>query len=293
MSGAHRWIGPALAATVLMGSQARADLRARMPVLDLTATMQVASAIEPTGPGGVVIVERIEPAIPLMRPATVPVSAISTLIDQAAASTGVPADFLLRLLKRESGLNPVAVSPKGALGIAQFMPATAAERGLGDPFDPFQAIPKAAELLRDLRLRYGNWALAAAAYNAGPGRVDAWLLGRLELPRETVDYVASITGVNTAVYRPAGSGWPLQVASFTTSLSLFGGTPDLATTRISTRPEAPAEGKKTGRATDGANAPLSTAQLRAAAGGALRVGVGGPCAALLSPAAPCLNYSRY
>ena len=293
MPGTHQWIGPALAATVLIGSPTRADVRARTPVLDLTATVQVATAIESMTPGTVAIVERIEPALPLMRPVTAPVAAISTLIDQAAASTGVPADFLLRLLKRESGLNPVAVSPKGALGIAQFMPATAAERGLGDPFDPIQAIPKAAELLRDLRLRYGNWALAAAAFNAGPGRVDAWLLGRLELPRETVAYVANITGVNTAAYRPAGSVWPLQTASFTPSFSLFSGTPDLAAIRISTRREVPTEGKKAGRTTDGSIAPLSTAQLRAAAGGALRAGVGAPCAALLSPAAPCLNYSRY
>ncbi|KQQ25395.1 hypothetical protein ASF53_22210 [Methylobacterium sp. Leaf123] len=284
-------MGSALVAAILITSQAQADVRGRLPVLDLTATVQVAAVIEPPATASLAIVQRVAPEVQ--------VSAISTLIAQAAISAGVPSDFLLRLLKRESGLNPMAVSPKGALGIAQFMPATAAERGLGDPFDPAQAIPKAAELLRDLRSRYGNWALAAAAYNAGPGRVDAWLSGRLDLPKETVDYVANITGVNTPAwteaYRPSGTGLPLQIASFAAPLSPFGPTADFAAVRISNRPEASAEGKKATGATGGANAPLSTAQLRAAAGGILRSsgGASGPCAALLTPGAQCLNYSRY
>jgi hypothetical protein len=74
------------------------------------------------------------------------------------------------------------------------MPGTAAERGLGNPFDPEQAVPKSAELLADLRKRFGNLGLAAAAYNGGPARVTAWLAGRGSLPAETRNYVASITG---------------------------------------------------------------------------------------------------
>lgn len=291
MCDRHRWRGLALVAAVLITSQAQADARGRLPVLDLTATVQVAAAIEPPLTVTVAIVQKIAPELP--------VSAFSTLIAQAALSAGVPSDFLLRLLKRESGLNPMAVSPKGALGIAQFMPATAAERGLGDPFDPVQAIPKAAELLRDLRLRYGNWALAAAAYNAGPGRVDAWLSGRLDLPKETVDYVANVTGVNTPAwteaYRPSGTGWPLRIASLAAPLSPFSPAADLSAIRISSRQEASAEGKNATGSAGGSIAPLSTAQLRAAAGGVLRSsgGASGPCAALLSPGAQCLNYSRY
>ncbi|AMB43277.1 lytic transglycosylase domain-containing protein [Methylobacterium sp. AMS5] len=291
MCDRHPWRGLALVAAVLFTSQAKADARGRLPILDLTATVQVTAAIEPPLTVTVAIVQKIAPELP--------VSAISTLVAQAALSAGVPSDFLLRLLKRESGLNPMAVSPKGALGIAQFMPATAAERGLGDPFDPVQAIPKAAELLRDLRLRYGNWALAAAAYNAGPGRVDAWLSGRLDLPKETVDYVANVTGVNTPAwteaYRPSGTGWPLRIASFAAPLSPFGPAADLAAIRISSRQEASAEGKNATGPAGGSIAPLSTAQLRAAAGGVLRSsgGASGPCAALLSPGAQCLNYSRY
>ena len=71
-----------------------------------------------------------------------------------------------------------AVSAKGAQGIAQFMPQTADFRGLADPFDPIEALHNSASYLRDLRERFGNLGLAAAGYNAGPGRVSAWLAGR-------------------------------------------------------------------------------------------------------------------
>jgi hypothetical protein len=74
------------------------------------------------------------------------------------------------------------------------MPGTARMRGLDDPFDPFAAIAKSAELLRDLNREFGNLGLAAAAYNAGPGRVRAWLGGRRGLPGETRAYVRIVTG---------------------------------------------------------------------------------------------------
>src|SRR5690606_41926809 len=67
--------------------------------------------------------------------------------------------------RRSSDLN--AVSYKGAQGIAQFMPGTAEERGLADPFEPKSAIGHSASLLTDLRREFGNFGLAAAAYNAG------------------------------------------------------------------------------------------------------------------------------
>ena len=128
----------------------------------------------------------------------------SPLISDAAARTGLPYDFLFRLLRQESGLRADAVSPKGALGIAQFMPATALERGLTDPFDPSQAVIKAAELLRDHTARFGNLGLAAAAYNAGPGRVERWLAGASGMPQETRDYVQIITGRVVDDWVPAG-----------------------------------------------------------------------------------------
>jgi hypothetical protein len=80
------------------------------------------------------------------------------------------------------------------LGIAQFMPATAAERNLLDPFNPVEALPKAAEFLKELRGQFGNLGLAAAAYNAGPGRVRAWMAGSASMPAQTRAYVEAVTG---------------------------------------------------------------------------------------------------
>jgi hypothetical protein len=121
-------------------------------------------------------------------------SSICRLIDSSAAAEHLPVDFLTRLIWKESAFRTDAVSPKGAQGVAQFMPRTAGERGLADPFDPEQAIPHAARLLRDLREKFGNLGLAAAAYNAGAGRVSAWLAGQGGMPAETRNYVLKITG---------------------------------------------------------------------------------------------------
>ena len=116
------------------------------------------------------------------------------LESQANART-LPADFFVRLIWKESRFNPQAVSPKGAQGIAQFMPGTATERGLEDPFDPVAAIAESASYLADLAAEFGNVGLAAAAYNAGPERVRNWLAGQsTTLPWETIDYVQFITG---------------------------------------------------------------------------------------------------
>lgn len=121
-------------------------------------------------------------------------SALCRIIDNAARDYDVPADFLTNLIWRESSFRRHVVSPAGAQGIAQFMPYTAAERGLSDPFDPEQAIPQAARLIADLAARFGNLGLAAAAYNAGAGRVDKWLAGESGLPGETRTYVQRVTG---------------------------------------------------------------------------------------------------
>ncbi len=128
----------------------------------------------------------------------------SALITQAAAANGLPPDFLMRLVAQESGFDPSNVSKAGALGIAQFMPRTATLVGLRDPFDPFEAVPAAAEHLRDLRSRFGNLGLAAAAYNAGAGRVTAWLAGQTDLPLETVYYVRAVTGRDASEWASTG-----------------------------------------------------------------------------------------
>jgi hypothetical protein len=119
------------------------------------------------------------------------------MIESAANGEALPFEFLARLIWQESKFNPQAVSPAGAQGIAQFMPRVANGRGLANPFEPAAALHESAEFLRELRDRFGNLGLAAAAYNAGPGRVEKWLARKSALPRETRDYVHIITG-----YRP-------------------------------------------------------------------------------------------
>jgi len=132
--------------------------------------------------------------------------AMCRLIDTAARQHGLPTDFLTRLIWRESSFRAHVVSRKGAQGVAQFMPGTASERGLLDPFDPEQAIPQAARLLADHNSRFGNLGLAAAAYNGGPARVDAWLAGRGGLPSETRAYVAAVTGRSADDWAATGRG---------------------------------------------------------------------------------------
>ncbi len=119
---------------------------------------------------------------------------ICRAVEQSAAESDLPVEFFARVIWQESRFNALAVSHKGAQGIAQFMPSTAEYRGLGNPFDPIESLHFAAGYLRDLRNRYGNLGLAAASYNAGPGRVGEWLAGRKALPSETRNYVAIITG---------------------------------------------------------------------------------------------------
>jgi hypothetical protein len=115
-------------------------------------------------------------------------------IEAAAHANSLSSTILSRLLWVESRFHPAAVSAAGAQGVAQFMPATAAERGLMDPFSPEQAIPQAAKLLAELTYRFGNIGMGLAAYNAGPGRIARWLDGAGYLPDQTRHFVTAITG---------------------------------------------------------------------------------------------------
>ena len=119
---------------------------------------------------------------------------ICAAVDTSAGAHGLDRNFFARLLWKESLFDPNAVSPKGAQGIAQFMPETAERRKLEDPFEPLGAVAASASFLSDLGKQFGNLGLAAAAYNAGEERVGDWLAGRRGLPEETRDYVAFITG---------------------------------------------------------------------------------------------------
>jgi len=126
-------------------------------------------------------------------------SSICQAIESAAAASRLPLEFFVRIIWQESRFKTNAVgqltrSGQRAQGIAQFMPATAAERLLHDPFDPPEALRKSAAFLRDLQDQFGNLGLAAAAYNAGPQRVRDWLTGKRSLPLETQTYVRKVTG---------------------------------------------------------------------------------------------------
>ncbi|MCX5496800.1 lytic transglycosylase domain-containing protein [Kaistia dalseonensis] len=128
------------------------------------------------------------------RPAETLEQTVCRLIEAAALANALPADYFTRLIWRESSFRPHVTSGAGAQGIAQFMPGTATDRGLTDPFDPEEAIPASAAYLKALEERFGNLGLAAAAYNAGPTRVANWIGKGGFLPIETEDYVAFITG---------------------------------------------------------------------------------------------------
>ena len=120
--------------------------------------------------------------------------AVCLALGHEASANDLPAEFFTRLIWQESRFNPNARSHKGAEGIAQFMPGTARWRGLANAYEPFQALRESARWLAELREQFGNLGLAAAAYNAGPGRVQSWLSGRSSLPGETQHYVWVITG---------------------------------------------------------------------------------------------------
>lgn len=131
------------------------------------------------------------------------------IIARAAQRWNVSAALLAAQLYAESGFNPAAVSPAGAQGIAQFMPATARAYGLANPFDPEQAIDAQARMMRDLLGKFGSVPLALAAYNAGEGRVSA--CGCIPSIPETQGYVARILGLLRGAGDTAGLATDLTV----------------------------------------------------------------------------------
>jgi Transglycosylase SLT domain len=134
---------------------------------------------------------------------TLPLDQICNALLTSAQDNNLPAAFFANLIWQESRLRDNAVSPKGALGIAQFMPEVAAEAGLINPFDPLQALSASAHLLHALRDRFGNLGFVAAAYNAGAKRVNEWLQHGRTLPRETRGYVLDITGRSVEQWQKA------------------------------------------------------------------------------------------
>jgi soluble lytic murein transglycosylase-like protein len=130
---------------------------------------------------------------------------LEPLIRQHADQQGIRPDLVRAVIQVESGFNPRAVSPKGAMGLMQLMPATAAQFGVIDPFNPIENIRAGVRYLRQLLDRYNkNEQLALAAYNAGPGAVDKY--GSKVPPyKETQNYVQKISDIRGTVRNAPGT----------------------------------------------------------------------------------------
>lgn len=120
------------------------------------------------------------------------------IAEQDATNVGISPTYFVRQIQQESGFNPNAQSPSGAVGIAQFMPSTAAGLGI-DPWNPLQALKGAAQMMANLYHQYGDYAKALAAYNAGSANLNnavqscgaKWLSC---MPAQTQNYIATIMG---------------------------------------------------------------------------------------------------
>ena len=134
---------------------------------------------------------------------------ICLMIKSTARANALPLSFFARVIWQESRFRPDVIGPitrsgERAMGIAQFMPSTAGERHLLQPFDPGEALPKSGKFLADLRDVFGNLGLAAAAYNAGPQRVREFVAGSRGLPQQTRDYVLAISGRSVEAWAKDG-----------------------------------------------------------------------------------------
>jgi hypothetical protein len=119
---------------------------------------------------------------------------VCSAVASVAQANNLPVPFFANLIWQESSFDSRTISRAGAQGIAQFMPQTAVEVGLINPFEPIHALNAAGKFVSDLRKQFGNLGLAAAAYNAGPRRIADWLAKRGDLPGETRNYVIRVTG---------------------------------------------------------------------------------------------------
>lgn len=127
---------------------------------------------------------------------------LEQLITASSQKYGVNRDLIRQVIQAESGYNPKALSPVGAEGLMQLMPATAASYGVTNSFDPAQNIDAGTHLLQDLLERYqGNVPLALAAYNAGPGAVEKYQ--GIPPYQETQNYVHKITAQLNKIDRKA------------------------------------------------------------------------------------------
>jgi len=115
---------------------------------------------------------------------------------------GLNRDFFARLIWQESRFDQNALSHANARGIAQFIPSTAALRGLKDPYNPADALEHSAQYLAEMATKYGNEGMAAIGYNGGERRAEGFLEGA-GLASETIAYVPIITGLSAEQWRDA------------------------------------------------------------------------------------------
>lgn len=134
------------------------------------------------------------------------ISEASDAIQRASTATGVPQSLLRAVARTESGMHPGAVSPKGAQGLFQLMPATQQDFGVTNPFDPYQSAIAGGGYLQQLYTRYGSWPAALAAYNYGPTNYNRAVAAGRSLPAETQAYVQRVMGL-------LGGGMPQPAAA--------------------------------------------------------------------------------
>jgi soluble lytic murein transglycosylase-like protein len=128
------------------------------------------------------------------RPLSAQAARYENLIQEHSAANGVRPELVRAVIQAESAFNPVARSEKGAMGLMQLMPATAAQYGVDNPYSPQQNIRAGVAYLKSLLVRYDDRVeLALAAYNAGPGAVEKYG-GTVPPYRETLNYVDRIQG---------------------------------------------------------------------------------------------------
>ena len=192
-----RWF--CLFAPTLALAQSPDLIRAALEKQQSAATQQRESIRKQTEKMGL----RLVPGAPLivaLDPASVPAptdtcdpiaeSIIAPIINTAAKAHDIQPKLLRAVIEQESAFRPCAVSPKGAQGLMQIMPDTAADLALEDPFDPQKNVDAGARYLKQLIDKYKDVAQALGAYNAGPTAVDQ--AGGIPKIKETRDYVDAI-----------------------------------------------------------------------------------------------------
>ena len=140
-------------------------------------------------------------------PSIAPAAPLHEIVKAAATRYSVDADLIFSVIAAESNFDPKAVSKKNARGLMQLLPQTATRFGVQDIFDPKENVDAGTHYLRDLLQRYNNdLALALAAYNAGPERVQRF--GRVPPYAETVSYIRRVK----RGYEKSKAGLSLEVA---------------------------------------------------------------------------------